>query len=133
VFGEDGLRITGMDYRCAVAAEEERFRRGSLRSRIGKNAPFAVYYLLAEDFGDGGKDPRIRNAGPVPVQALEALQTDATAEFRKPVDGFVHQSGIVAAEASGGEQQGLGIDDPVVARTRVSWPTRIATRWNAWF
>jgi MFS family permease len=76
--------------------------------------------LLAEHFGDGGEDARIRDARPASVEALEALQADATPEFREPVDGFVHQSGIAAAVAGGGEQQGLRVDDPVVARTRVS-------------
>ena len=55
--------------------------------------------------------------------SLEPLKADAAAEFREPVDGFVHQPGIVATEASGGEQQGLGIDDPVIARTRIAGDT----------
>jgi hypothetical protein len=76
--------------------------------------------LLAKHLGDGGENARIRYAGPTPMQPLEALQADSAAEFREPVDGFVHQPGIVAAEAGGGEQQGLGVDDPVIARTRIA-------------
>jgi len=123
VFGEDGLRIADQDTGRAVTADEERFRCGNLRRRIGDDPPFAVGGLLAEHFGDGCENAGIRDARPASVQALEALQADATAEFCEPVNGFVHQPGIVAAVAGGGEQQGLGVDDPVVARTRVSRDT----------
>ena len=76
--------------------------------------------LLSEQIGNGSEHARIRDAGPAPVQALEPLEADAASELYQPVDGFIHQSGIVTSEAGGGEQQGLGIDDPIIAGKRIS-------------
>ncbi len=82
--------------------------------------PFPQHGLLAEDVGDGGKDARFRHAGPFAMQILEALEIDPAAEFHQPVDGLIHQAGVVAAEAGGEQQQGLGVGDPIVASARVS-------------
>jgi hypothetical protein len=54
------------------------------------------------------------------VKSLRTLEADAAAGFSKPVDGLIHQAGIVATEAGGGEQWRLWVDDPIIASASVS-------------
>jgi hypothetical protein len=60
--------------------------------------------------GNGGEDHGIAKAG-IRMQGFEALQVKPGCVLREPVQTFIEKPGIVFANAGGGEQQRLGIDD----------------------
>jgi membrane protease YdiL (CAAX protease family) len=62
-------------------------------------------------------------AAPICEEMVFRGYVATVAEFHQPVDGLVHQAGVVAAVAGGGQDEGLGIDDALVIGARVASDT----------
>ena len=88
--------------------------------RADRVPPFPEDGLFPENTGDGGEHATIGDAGPCFVERAQAKHVDPEAIADEPVERFIHEARVVAAEARGGEHERLRIDHPSIAGARAT-------------